>query len=74
MPRDDRCPWARAAPATSLAGMTSTTPTLLLALLSGLVALLGLVAAGSAGVVAVGLLGVLAAGLITYQDMETVAR
>ena len=74
MPRDDRRPWARAAPATSLPGMTSTAPSLALALLSGLVALLGLVADGSPGVVAVGLLGVLAAGLITYQDMETVTR
>ena len=54
--------------------MTSTVPSLVLALLSGLVALLGLFAAGSAGVVAIGLLGVVAAGLITRQDMETVAR
>lgn len=54
--------------------MTSTAPSLALALLSGFVALLGLIAAGSAGVAAVGVLGVLAAGLITYQDMETVAR
>jgi hypothetical protein len=54
--------------------MTSNAPTLVLIFLGSLVALLGLVTAGSIGVVAVGLLAVFAAGLMHHQDTEALAR
>jgi hypothetical protein len=75
-PGGEALPTSRATPlrARSRNRMSVSAPSLVLTFLGTVVAVLGLVAAGSTGVIGVGLLAVFAAGLIESQERQVAVR